>query len=422
MDNSEKSNKGAESRTGDGSDWPEVMKDFEGNHEKIMDRAKLYRKFGKVTAALIDYEDVLKATENEAKIGQPETQLSPERIKSPEELQADALIKQLESALDDVDRSLENQLDYQIVNHKQINTKDALENELQSGSGIPELDIRFDKDGKPWISHSPRAGTRFFFSKPIHTLHSDEVASYGDRLSLEDGLEIFKAYKDDNEKHRVVLELKELGPSAETRKKYLENIRELLEKNGLVDSAIFATLSPSILKSTHEVFPENSKILNGGIAPVISYKLAEKTLGPAEDKEFAVKLPNVELFFSNSTEIAERADGYGKQTGYLWTRLPKETIEALRKMNEDGKVGAASLTVVNKFANVLEKISPKTAQKLREHYAAELDKLGVKKQVAISKSNPAESLKRTKEQMGQDSIIYSDTSPGDFAADLPKKL
>lgn len=418
MNSLENLNKNTENHADDNLNWLGAMEDFEGGYEKVVDRARLYRKFGKVTAALINYEDALKAGENKTDTDQPEKQLSPERIKSPEELQADALIKQLESALDDVDRSLENQLDYKIVNHKQINTKDALEHELQSGSGIPELDIRFDKDGKPWISHSPRAGTRFFFSKPIHTLHSDEVASYGNRLSLEEGLEIFKTYKDDNEKHRIVLELKELGPSAETRKEYLENIRELLEKNDLVDSAIFATLSPSILKSTHEVFPENSKILNGGIAPIISYKLAEKTLGPAGGKEFAVKLPNVELFFSNSTEIAERADGYGKQTGYLWTRLPKETIEMLRKMNENGKTGAASLTVVNKFANVLEKISPKTAQKLREHYAAELDKLGVKKQVAISKSNPTESLKRTKEQMGQDSIIYSDVSPGDFAAEL----
>ncbi len=395
------------------------------DHEKTLNRAKLYRDFGRIAVALTDYEEVLLAS-HDKDTHQEDTSTfniksSPEKEKSPEEEQADALIKQLEEALGVVDQSIENQLDYQIVNHKQINTKDALEHELQSGSGIPELDIRFDKDGKPWISHSPRAGARFFFSKPIHTLHSDEVAKIGERLSLEEGLEMFKTYKKDNDKHRVVLELKELGPSAETRKEYLENIRTLLEENDLVDSAIFATLSPSILKSTHEIFPENSKILNGGIAPVISYDLAEKSMGEAEDKEFAFKLPNVELFLSNSTEIAERADGYGKQTGYLWTRLPKETVQALKKMNENGGVGAASLTVVNKFANVLDKFSPKTAKTLREHYAAQLDKLGIRKQVAISKSNPMESLLRTKEQMGQDSIIYSDTSPGDWAANLPKK-
>ncbi len=395
------------------------------DHEKTLNRAKLYRDFGRIAVALTDYEEVLLAS-HDKDTHQEDTstfniESSPEKEKSPEEEQADALIKQLEEALGVVDQSIENQLDYQIVNHKQINTKDALEHELQSGSGIPELDIRFDKDGKPWISHSPRAGARFFFSKPIHTLHSDEVAKIGERLSLEEGLEMFKTYKKDNDKHRVVLELKELGPSAETRKEYLENIRTLLEENDLVDSAIFATLSPSILKSTHEIFPENSKILNGGIAPVISYDLAEKSMGEAEDKEFAFKLPNVELFLSNSTEIAERADGYGKQTGYLWTRLPKETVQALKKMNENGGVGAASLTVVNKFANVLDKFSPKTAKTLREHYAAQLDKLGIRKQVAISKSNPMESLLRTKEQMGQDSIIYSDTSPGDWAANLPKK-
>lgn len=389
--------------------------------EKMLDRAKLYREFGRVAVALTNMEEALSASQNETVMPGGEGSFpTPEVIKSPEDEQADALIKQLESALSDVDRSLENQLDYEIVNHKQINTRDALEHELQSGTSVPELDIRFDKDGKPWISHSPRAGARFFFSKPIHTLHSEEVEAYGQRLSLEDGLDIFQQYFEDNPNHKVVLEIKELGASKEAAEELLENIRVMLEERGLTDTAIFATLSPAILKAVHDKFPENSKILNGGIAPVISYDLAEKSEGPDEDKEFAVKLPNVELFFSNSSEIKDHADGYGKQTGYLWTRLPKETVQTLRKMNETGGVGAASLTVVNKFANILDKISPKTAKKLREHYAAQLDKLGIRKQVAIAKSNPAESLLRTKAQMGQDSIIYSDVSPGDFAADLPK--
>lgn len=389
--------------------------------EKLLDRAKLYREFGRVAVALTNMEEALSASQNETVMPGGEGSFpTPEVIKSPEDEQADALIKQLESALSDVDRSLENQLDYKIVNHKQINTRDALEHELQSGTSVPELDIRFDKDGKPWISHSPRAGARFFFSKPIHTLHSEEVEAYGQRLSLEDGLDIFQQYFEDNPNHKVVLEIKELGASKEAAEELLENIRVMLEERGLTDTAIFATLSPAILKAVHDKFPENSKILNGGIAPVISYDLAEKSEGPDEDKEFAVKLPNVELFFSNSSEIKDHADGYGKQTGYLWTRLPKETIQTLRKMNEKGGIGAASLTVVNKFANILDKLSPKTAKKLREHYAAQLDKLGIRKQVAIAKSNPKESLLRTKEQMGQDSIIYSDVSPGEFAADLPK--
>ena len=383
--------------------------------EKLLDRAALYKNFGKVSLALMALDEF----EN----GETEKSEMPveyvETLKSPEETQADALIKQLEAALGDVDRSLENQIDYNIVNHKQINTKEALEQELQSGSSIPELDIRFDKDGKPWISHSPRAGARFLFSKHIHEMTSEEVEKTGQRLSLEDGLDIFKKYQEDNENHKVVLEIKELGASEESHDELLENIRNLLEERGLTDTAIFATLSPSILKSVHEAFPENSKILNGGIAPIISYNIAEKSLGEPADKEFAVKIPGVELFFSNSTDVKDHADGYGKQTGYLWTRLPKETVSTLRKMNEEGKIGAASLTVVNKFANVLDKLSPKTAEKLRRHYAEQLDKMGIRKQVAIAKNNPKESLIRTKEQMGQDSIIYSDTSPGDWAADLP---
>ena len=410
-------------------------------HEKLLDRASLYRKIGSIANITCAIEKARQNQESTAeqfevvKLPQEVQDVSfaptesldssdenqAETTKNPEEVQAEALIKQLEVALSAVDQSLANQIDYNIINHKQINTKEALEHELQSGTSIPELDIRFDEEGKPWISHSPRAGARFLFSEHIHKMTSEEVKKEGQRLSLEEGLDIFRKYYEDNPNHRVVLEIKELGASPASHQQLLENIKGLLESRGLTETAIFATLSPSILKSIHEQFPENSKILNGGIAPVISYDLAEKSTGPEKDQEFAVKIPGVELFFSNSTEIKDHADGYGKQTGYLWTRLPRETIKTLRRMNEEGKIGAASLTVVNKFANILDHFSPKTAEQLRRHYAEQLDKLGIKKQVAISKSNPRENLLRTKEQMGQDSIIYSDTSPGEWAADLPIK-
>ncbi len=388
--------------------YPENFENVQNNYESVLERAKLYRKFGRVACAITNYENAIKN--------------SPEREKQDgEEFQAEALIKQIESALGSLDKSLKNQIDFSIIDHKQINTKEALEEELQSGTSIPELDIRFDKDGKPWISHSPRAGTRFLFSKPIHTLHSEEVAEIGERLSLEEGLELFSQYRQDNDNHRVVLELKELGPSLEKRGGYLENVKKLLDQYGLAEDTIFATLSPSILRSIHKVFPENSKILNGGIAPIISYGIAEKTLGLESNQEIPVKIPGVELFLSNATEITDRDDGYGKQTGYLWARLPKETVETLRKLNETGGFGAASLTVVNKFASVLDMFNPKAAEKLRRAYAKKLDKLGLKKQVAIPKNNPIAGLNKIRGQVGNDSIIYSNISPGDFAADLPSK-
>lgn len=127
--------------------------------EHLLYRAGLYRSFGKVALSLSELEKAKETTLEDVEVAYDDH----EKEHSPEGDQADALIHQLRSALDDVDRSLENQVDYDIINHKQINTKDALERELQSGTSIPELDIRFDMDGKPWISHSPRAGTRFFF-------------------------------------------------------------------------------------------------------------------------------------------------------------------------------------------------------------------------------------------------------------------
>lgn len=399
--------------------------------EQLLARAKLYRKFGKVALALAAIDEAKDESVDAADFLQSGVsqggEEGVEKEKSPEELQASALVNQLKKALDDVDLSLEKQLDYNIVYHKQINTKEALQEELQKGTAIPELDIRFDKNGTPWISHSPRAGGRFWFSKlgrkstkPIHELTTKEVQKIGGRLSLEDGLSMLAEYAKDNSNHFPVLELKELGPSTENGRWYLERVKALLDKNGFTDKAVFATLSPSILRATHDVFPDNPKILNGGIAPVISYNLAENTNKEESGKEIGVKIPGVELYFSNATELTERPDGYGKQTGYLWTRLPKETVETLRESKDKTGVGAASLTVVNKFADILQIFSPRAAKKVREHYRNELEKLGLGIQAQISKKNMHESAGRILEQFGDNTILYANASE-DWSGFDPKK-
>ena len=389
----------------------QAAKEQHSDDQEVLRRAQMYRKMGRIACLMAGR---LSSVLSDAEVREIQ--------ETTEDAQSEALITQLRGELGMLDRSLQNQADYFIVNHKQINTKEALEHELQSGTGIPELDVRFDKDGKPWISHSPRAGVRFFFSKPIHKCTSEEVAKYGKRLSLDDGLAIIQQYNEDNPNHRVVLEIKELGPDKESATKYLESIRGMLEKTNMTDSAIFATLSPSILRSVHDAFPKNSKILNGGIAPIISYDIANKSLNESPaNREIPFKIPNVELFLSNSTEIVERADGYGKQTGYLWMRLPRETVETLAQMNDGENVGAASLAVVNMFANVLEKLSPKTAQKVREHYAGQLDQMGLTPQIRVSKKNSAENLLKVNQEIGRDTVAYADMSPGDWAANLPNK-
>ncbi len=391
------------------SEW-DTLAEQQINSESVIERAQRYRRFGKIALALSAMED-----------SAPTKAETHEEMETVEEKQADAFIAQLEEALGTVGKSLQNQLDYNIVNHKQINTKDALLEELESGTAIPELDIRFDKDGKPWVSHSPRAGARFLFSKHIHELSSEEVEGLGQRLSLEDALKLVQGYNENGD-HKVVLEIKELGASEEGRKKLLETVGGLLEQTELKDSAIFATLSPDLMGSIHDVFPENSKILNGGIAPVISCNI-EKSLDANEggEHEFPIKIPGVELFISSLTKAPKHNDGYGKQTGYLWLKLPTNAVKTLSKMNADGKVGAASLTIVNKVANVLEMLNPEAAMALRKKYAEKVHGLGMKVQAAISKKDPLGGMKKTMEAMGDDTIFYSDTSPGEFAADLPEK-
>ena len=340
-----------------------------------------------------------------------------EKEKSPEDRQAEALLNQLRLALGDVDKSLENQIKYNIVYHKQINTKEALLEELQKGTGIPELDIRFDKDGTPWISHSPRAGGRFWFSrffgknaKPIHKMSTEEMKQNGSRLSLEEGLEILAEYAKDNPNHFPVLELKELGPSVETHHPYLASVKKMLEKNGFDKKTIFATLSPPILCATHDVFPDNPKILNGGIAPVISYNLGENSKKEKSGKKFRFKIPGVELIFSNAKKIEQQPDGYGKQTGYLWSRLPEETVKILQESREKTGIGAASLTVVNKFADVLQIFSSRAAEAVRRHYRGEVEKLDLDIQAQISKKNMEKSARDVLHQMGEGTIIYSNKS------------
>lgn len=369
--------------------------------ELLSERAAKYRKMGKVAMALASYEN----RESDEPLSEEQT---------------DAFIQQFDTALNAVGVSLQNQLDYNIVNHKQINTKEALEEELQSGTAIPELDIRFDENGKPWVSHSPRSGTRFLFSKQIHKSTSEEVEEVGQRLSLEDALKLVGEYNE-NGNHRVVLEIKELGPNEEGRKGLLKNIGQILEDNGLKDTAIFATLSPDLLTSIHDEFSENSKILNGGIAPVISCEI-EKSLDDnlKGGHEFPIKFPGMELFISSLVKEPKNNDGYGKQTGYLWMRLPKETVKTLAKMNEQGQIGGASLTIVNKMANVMGMFNPKAAQNLRKKYADKVHSMGIRVQTAISKSKPTESLVETREAMGKDTIFYSDVSPGDYAEYLPQ--
>lgn len=396
--------------------------------ESLTERAKLYRKFGRMALLLSEMEESRAAANQPTEIDQaPISAEVQESEKSKEDIQAESFVKQLESALGEVDDSLAKQMSYNIVNHKQINTREALEEELQSGTGIPELDIRFDKDGTPWISHSPRSGARFFFSKPIHKCTTEEVAKQGQRLPLEEGLSIIEKYAAGSPDYRVVLELKELGPSAKTHGPYLESLKKMLEQHGMESSTIFATLSPEILEATQDVFPENSKILNGGIAPIISYDIARKTMEESGGgKEFALKLPNVELFFSNATKISRHEDGYGKQTGYLWFRLPFDTAKTLKKMNESkDAIGAASLTVVNKVANIIELANPKAADSLRKYYLGELKKLGIAPQLAISKTKPVESisgiLSAADDKKVEDVVFYSDTSPGEWAKHLPPK-
>lgn len=403
--------------------------DDDNRNEKLLKRMLLYRKVGKLALALStieaqtgkSFED--NSDEHEKKSDEEVVSEMAEALKSIEVEQADALIAQIEEGLNEVDKSLEKQNEWKVVNHKQINDRDSLEKELQSGTAIVELDIRFDKDGTPWISHSPRSGARFLFSKQIHEMTSEEVAAKGKRLSLEEGLELIRKYNEDNANHKVVIEIKELGPSKESAERNLENIQKMLENTGLTSAACFATLSPDILKKIHDKFPKSPKILNGGIAPIISHKISEKSLeeGPAT-KEFRVVGPGWDFTFSDSTEYHEdRQDGYGKQTGYLWARLPKNTVAILSGLQKNGQQGSISLAMVYMFADVLKKVNPEASDALLERYADHAKKLGVTSQIRAKNAEDILETERINKKVGNKrSVVYMNKKVYEAGRDLAR--
>lgn len=339
-----------------------------------------------------------------------------------EDRQAEALIEQYENTFDLIKKSKQAQQDRFIVSHDQVNTLNEVRKELESGAAIIELDVRFDKDGKPWVSHSPRAGARFLFSKPIHESTSEEVEKIGKRMSLEDALSLVKEYNEDGNQS-VVIEVKELGPTEEGRAKRLSNVGELLEKNGLKESAAFATLSQDLLGSIHDAFPDNSKFLNGGIMLGISCQI-QNSKGDffGKDLEIPIKFPGMELYITGKVEPPKHNDGYGKQSGYLYFGLSPKTVDILSGMNEKGKTGSASLTIVSKMAEVVRMVNPKAGDALLKKYTDKLRSMNIKPQAWVPTWRKEKGIENAGNIMGEDAVLYSnDRNIGDTAAKLPEK-
>ena len=90
------------------------------------------------------------------------------------------------NSLENLNKSLKNQIEYQIVNHQRIDNLNDLKAELCGGTSTPELEIRFDAGHQPWVSHSARIGRLGL----INHLYSEELQD--EKLSLEESFKLYK--------------------------------------------------------------------------------------------------------------------------------------------------------------------------------------------------------------------------------------
>ncbi|MBI4991739.1 MAG: hypothetical protein HZB99_00785 [Candidatus Harrisonbacteria bacterium] len=364
------------------------------------------------------------------------------------------VLENLKRSAELLELSFKNQAEYNLVDKRWMRRPDYMKEALEKGRLAMELDVRMDKDGAFWVSHA--TGARASFTPPfIHEMTTEEMEKRGNRFTVEEALQIFSEYNDG--KHKIILELKTLGSDEKNFPRIVENLKALIDKNGLKDAIAISSLSPGLLMSVHKVFPAAPLILNGGIVPGISYErpqeqqgITEKVMNyikrkliPADKKwrAFGIKLPWLgklsEVLISASEETVIRPDGEGTQTGYALMRLPDDLTRAFLEQKQEGRElgGMVSLSAVTIFASVLDAVgASEKAKEMRQYYTEVVDRLGLGKMATtwgqglseipflgstlFRKLEPKEQIRVFKEQLGKDTMVYT-KGPERFAHELP---
>ncbi len=405
--------------------------------KEVLSVAELYTQFPGIKEATEQMEKVLKNGEH-----------SPEFVKEME-----FALQNLRGATEILEISLKNQEEYGLVDKRWMREPEFMKNALEKGRLAMELDVRIDKDGKFWVSHA--TGARSSVLPPfINAMTTEEMEEKGRRFTVEEAFEIFSKYKDRG--HKLILELKTLGPDEKKFPEVVESLKKLIDEKGLSEAVAVSSLSPGVLMSVHESIPEMPLILNGGIVPIVSYEKpagkqtkTEKAVSnilrkiiPTDKKwrAFGLDLPVLgkvfEVVVSASEKTIRRPDGEGTQTGYALTRLPEDLVKVLREQRKKGMKfgGMVSLSAVTILASVLENLgATKEAEEMRRYYNEIVDDLGLGKMATtwgqglnkipllgntlFKNLKPEEQIRIFKEQLGIDVLIYT-KSPEAFAHKL----
>ena len=414
-----------------GGQFRQLLDDMGIIDESIREKFELYYRFDDLDVALNGIQRLRQR-------GDMERCFSPEEI-----IEFNNLQQQIINGVEILDLSRQSQKRHGLV-EKSLWRGNDIQEVMESGAVAMEIDVRLSADGKFFITHKPKVDKKQKISK----MTASEISEQTDILPLEQALEVLSKYKKYG--HKLIIELKTLGPKFEDYSDNLDNLKNLLDKKGVRESVAISSLSPRILAATHEAMPEMPLIMNTAIAPIISYP-QEKGFGATLVKigKKLVNLKNRLLKTPNkwfrlgpkkanilvcSAEGAMKypeekgVDGEGRETQYFMTTIPEEVLNPLHEQHKD-KVelgGAASMAAVIHFTDVLEIIGfKKKAASIRSYYLNKLhNDLGVNAQVQFLIA-PAE--KRMRDLMsrgfsGEKGDIAYHVNRGESVARLALKL
>lgn len=390
------------------------------NEMTLLEEAYLYRNFPEIKVTLDDFLDVLEKRRIAYAPG-----FADEMRRSLENLQ---------KAVEIVNMSLDTQKRFNLVDKRWVRSDFA---EVMSGGKFAmEMDVRMDKDGEFWISHA--VGARATFFPPlVNTLTTEEMKLKGKRLNLADSLKEFIPYA--KRGHRLILEIKTLGPDTKKFEQSALRLKKMLEDNGVEDSVSIASLSPGILFAIHKAMPRIPLILNGGLLPVFSYQESaspmKRLVGADESwRAFGMK-PFGEVVFSANRDLIQRADGEGVQTGYVLATIPDELLRVLRqqKVDKARMGGIVSVAGIDIAANAMRLIgADESAAQMSRYYADVVRDLGVNIMSGtwgqelgsipgLVHLSPEEQIKAMRKFYGPDILIYT-KNPETTAIKLAKNV
>lgn len=373
----------------------------------LLERAHLYRNFPEIKVTLDDFLDVLEKRRVAYVPG-----FADEMRRSLENLQ---------KAVEIANMSLDAQREFNLVDKRWV--RSDLAESMAGGKFAMEMDVRMDKEGEFWISHAVGAKATFF-PPLVNNLTTEEMREKSRRLNLADSLKDFIPYA--KRGHRLILEIKTLGPDTEKFEQSALKLKKMLEDNGVEESVSIASLSPGILFAIHKVMPKMPLILNGGLLPAFSYHESannpmKRLVGADESwRAFGMK-PFGEVVFSANRDLIQRVDGEGVQTGYVLAAIPDELLRVLRqqKVDKARMGGIVSVAGIDIAANAMRLIgADQSAAQMSRYYADVVRDLGVNVMSGtwgqelgsvpgLVHLSPEEQIKAMRKFYGPDILIYT---------------